>query len=798
MGNADTNKLERLLDQFAMEIVLTEPGTNTGQLPLRDILFTMEGMSIGNDALKEVYECVSGALVRIDTILDDLRTFNSEDICFFNDILGHLKEMIKKLRRSEDGTETDEPESESTSEPTPEAVNQESQAETPAPASPPPAPPAPATEPIAEEPAPSAKQEEAEEQEEPALEFDPNEDQELVNEFINEATEHLQNIELGVLELEKQPKCMDTLNSIFRAFHTFKGTAGFLNLVPIKMLAHELESLLDLCRQDKLDVTTREIDVILRGGDTLKDFVSEIQQQVEGSKAQETVVIPVLGLISDVKKIINNEPVEATTEPEPAPQSPVVEQAEAPAPEAEAAQPVSETAEAPESPQETVTAADPVTPSPEPEASTAPENAQTEQKPEPAVAKDATNDKKEEALVKRPQKGTRQMLNGSVVKVDTQKLDSLFDLVGELVIAQSLVAQDTNIKNMGDQRISRNLNQLSRIVNDLQKTAMSIRMVPIRATFQKMTRLVRDLAVKQGKEIKLIMSGEETELDRTIVEELADPFLHMVRNSIDHGIETKEERLAANKDPEGTIHLNSFHQGGNIVIQIVDDGKGLDRERILNKAIERGLVQAGEDLPDEEIFKFIFDPGFSTAATITDISGRGVGMDVVRRNIEKLRGKIEIESTPGEGTTFSIYLPLTLAIIEGLIVKVASHKYIIPTLSVRESFRPENKLISTVHERGEMVNVRGRLLPLIRLYDFFDIPPESTDPGESIVIVVESGHQQKCVLVDELVGKQEVVIKSLGDHFKSARALAGAAILGDGQVGLILDASALEHQHGRN
>jgi two-component system chemotaxis sensor kinase CheA len=384
------------------------------------------------------------------------------------------------------------------------------------------------------------------------------------------------------------------------------------------------------------------------------------------------------------------------------------------------------------------------------------------------------------------------------VKVDTIKLDNLIDLVGELVIAQSLVNQDDHVRSIQSQQLARNLAHLNRILNDLQRNAMSLRMVPIRSTFQKMHRLVRDLANKADKQVELRMSGDETELDRNIIEEINDPLVHMIRNSVDHGIERPESRVARGKPSKGTVQLRAFHQGGSVVIEIEDDGNGLDKDRILAKARAQGLVTEGQELTEKEIFDLIFAPGFSTAEKVTDISGRGVGMDVVRRNIDKLRGKIEIRSIPGKGSVFSIFLPLTLAIIDGLIVSVGGERFILPTLSVRESFRPHPGMISTLHERGEMVNVRGKLSPLLRLHEHFDIKPETTDPTQSIVIVVESNAEQRCLMVDRLLGKQEVVIKGLGDTFKQSRTLAGAAILGDGRVGLILDVNALVRLGGSN
>ena len=363
--------------------------------------------------------------------------------------------------------------------------------------------------------------------------------------------------------------------------------------------------------------------------------------------------------------------------------------------------------------------------------------------------------------------------------------------MGELVIAQSMVVQNPELKGITSEHLSRSLGQLRGITSDLQRTAMALRMVPIRNTFQKMARLVRDLAVQQGKEIHLVLEGEDTELDRNIVEELSDPLIHMIRNSADHGIESTDRRIADGKPRAGTITLRAFHQGGFIVIQIQDDGKGLVADRILSKAMERGLVKPDAHLDEQDVFELIFAPGFSTAEQITDVSGRGVGMDVVRRNIEKMRGKIEIQSVAGEGTMFTLFVPLTLAIIAGLLGGVGEQRYMIPTLSVRESFRPLPGMISTVHGRGEMVNVRGRLTPMLRLGNHLHTPVKSADPTQGIVVVVEAGQDSRCLLVDELIGKQEVVIKSLGEMFYNQTAFAGAAILGDGRVGLILDIHAL-------
>jgi two-component system chemotaxis sensor kinase CheA len=375
------------------------------------------------------------------------------------------------------------------------------------------------------------------------------------------------------------------------------------------------------------------------------------------------------------------------------------------------------------------------------------------------------------------------------VKVDTAKLDYLADMAGEMVIAQSLVLHDPDLAGLKSARLVRNLSQLARITSEIQKTSMSMRLVPIGQLFQRMVRLGRDLARKFGKPLQVETAGEETELDRNIVQELADPLMHMVRNAVDHGVEDAASRQAAGKPAVARIGLRAWHQAGYIVIEVSDDGHGLNNETILAKARSRGL--STENLSENEIYHLIFEPGFSTAAQVTDVSGRGVGMDVVRKHIQKLRGRTEIRTVPGQATTFTLKLPLTLAMIEGLVVKVGSDRYILPMFAVREMFRPSAGAVSTVQNRAEMVLVRGRLLPILRLHRQFGVKPRSEDPCESLLIVAESESKSFCLMVDELIGKQEVVIKGLGETFRNTPGIAGGAILGDGRVGLILDLDGL-------
>lgn len=630
-----------------------------------------------------------------------------------------------------------------------------------------PAPPAP-TSPPSPKPAPAAAPP-AFAGEEPAMSLGAVEDRDLLNEFCNESQDLLQDIEKGVLILEQDPSHRETLNSVFRAFHTFKGSAGYIGLGPVKLLAHELESLLDAARRGDLAITTPVINVILAGGDALRRFMDTLVARLAASDDSSPICVPINALMDSVRRILNGE---SPADPPP------------PTPQLSTASTVTESAPPTSEPQ-------PVAPAP-PHAAVPADTGSTAAPVSPPAAAQPSKPSG------RNTKSGQSDGPTNFVKLDTQKLDSLVDLVGELVIAQSMVVQHPDVQSLQDRQLARFLRQLARITTDLQHNAMSLRMVPIRATFQKMNRLVRDLSSSQGKKIQLQLAGEDTELDRNIVEELSDPLVHMIRNSADHGIETPAEREAKGKNPTGTIRLQAFHQGGGIVIRISDDGRGLDKERILAKALQKGLIEPNTALSEKEIFELIFAPGFSTAEKVTEISGRGVGMDVVRGNISRLRGRIEVDSVLGQGSTFTIFLPLTLAIIDGLLVSVGSERFILPTLSVRECLRVNDAQITTVQGRGELISVRGKLMPLTRLGDLLGIDPVAKCPSEGIIVVAESGTLSRCLLVDEMLGKKEVVIKSLGDAFKTQSLLSGAAILGDGRVALILDVDAVTNLRALN
>lgn len=384
------------------------------------------------------------------------------------------------------------------------------------------------------------------------------------------------------------------------------------------------------------------------------------------------------------------------------------------------------------------------------------------------------------------------MASKSTIRIDTFKLDELFDSVGELVIAQNFIAQNDKIRAIEDESINRTIETLSKITKRIQDRVMSLRMVAIKDTFEKMKRVVRDTSKKTQKEVHLIVQGEDTEIDKTMIDSLSDPLIHIIRNAIDHGLEANSaERISAGKTAEGTIALKAFHKSGNIVISVSDDGRGINKERVLAKAIERGVISGDENLSDSQIFALIMQPGFSTAEAISDLSGRGVGLDVVKTSIEKLRGKIEIDSKEGEGTTFSMILPLTLAIIDGMLVQTAGEIYIIPTLSVVESFRPEKEIVHVLKEKGEFVSLRGQYIPIMRLSDIFGLSAQRIEPWEGILVCVETEGGRIAILVDELVGRQQVVIKTLGKALCMLKEISGGAILGNGDIALILNVDEL-------
>ena len=561
-----------------------------------------------------------------------------------------------------------------------------------------------------------------------------NQDPDLVSDFIMESREHLAAVEAQLLILEQNPGDTEAINTIFRGFHTIKGLAGFLEFPELQRFAHEVETLLDLARTSKLPVDSPLIDLILQSADYMNQCLNGVETGHEPASDAEPLIARIRAVIEGVG------PTGVSAKTIDLPRLAI-------AVAGSAITPVADTL------------------------------ALVARAVPPVVAPVAAT---QEALA----------LPRSV-KVDTGKLDYLVEMMGELVIAQSLIQHDPDLTAVHSPKLMRNLGNLTRITADVQHVAMAMRMIPIAQLFGRMARLVRDLARKSGKQANLELTGEDTELDRDMVEELSDPLMHMIRNAMDHGAEMPDARIACGKSPVARIELKAYHKGGFINIEISDDGQGLPRDKILARARQRGMISAGEHLSDREVFDLIFQPGFSTAEKVTDVSGRGVGMDVVRKHVAKLRGRIDISSRSGHGTTFTIKLPLTMAIIEGLVVGVGVHRYIVPIFMVKEMFRPGPDSLSTVPAGGEMVMVRGSLLPILRLHRRFGVVPTSEVLTECVLIVVESARWNFCIQVDELIGKQEVVIKSLGESFANVTGVAGGSILGDGRVGLILDVEGL-------
>jgi len=603
-------------------------------------------------------------------------------------------------------------------------------------------------------------------------------DPDLLREFLVEAREHMENSDAQLLILEQSPKNEEALNAVFRAFHSLKGLTGFLGLFDIQRIAHESESLLERARQGTIDLAGPFFDITFEAVDALKKLVQNVEALQQGGKATNIVLVPeMLAKLEQIQK--HSE----TAAPAPA-AVPVPVVPAAPAPAAVVAPvpaPVTERMpEIPATPVKTPIQVTTAVPAPAPiTVHDAPRSDQAESSADRAAGTAVRNP---------PNEG---MKSREVLKVDAERLDRLVDMIGELVIAESMVSQASELRGASTV-LARHLGQLDKITRELQEIGTSLRMIPIKATFQKMARLVRDVARKSNKQVEFVTTGEDTELDKTVVEKIGDPLVHMIRNSVDHGIECDpQDRIARGKPAAGRVELKAYHRGGNIYIEIVDDGRGLNKEAILAKARERGLVADGEMPTDREIYNLIFAPGLSTAKAITDVSGRGVGMDVVKRNIEALRGQIDIQTEVGRGTTFVIRLPLTLAIIDGMLVRTGTERYIIPTLSVVRSVRPSPSEIETVFGQGEMLKLQDRLIPVYRLHKLFGIERAERNLTQGLVVVVEDDGRRAGIFADELLGQQQIVIKSLGDHLRELPGISGGAIMPDGHVGLILDVGGL-------
>ncbi len=601
--------------------------------------------------------------------------------------------------------------------------------------------------------------EEEEEEEIPFVLLPEEPDVELIGEMVTESKELLENAEAALLTLETDPEDEEAINTVFRAFHTLKGTSAFLGLEAISELAHRAETLLSRVRDKEIRYGGPYADLALRSVDLLKELLDLVVAGAAGERVDRPENYDLL-----MRQLADPDRYAAEAGEE-----------EPPLPHARVGDILASEGKVPDEVIQQV------------------EKEKGEKPLGEALVKAGAARVTDVADALRKQKRldrVRRSVDASV-RVRTDRLDRLIEMVGELVIAHSMVAQDQVVTDGAHYDLIRKITHMGKIVRELQDLSMSMRMVPLRATFQKMNRLVRDVAQKVKKKVVLVTEGEDTEIDRNMVDAIGDPLVHMIRNAVDHGLETEEERLAAGKPPVGTVRLSACHSGGSVVVAIEDDGRGLDRDKIVQKAIERGVIDSDKGLSDSDVFQLIFEPGFSTADKVTDVSGRGVGLDVVKKNIEALHGRVDIESERGKGTVFRIYLPLTLAITDGMLIRCGSERYILPTANIVITFQPRQKDLSTVAGHGEMVMFRDRLIPMFRLGRLFGIPDAVEEPTKGLLVIVRGGDRDYALLVDELLGQQQIVAKSLGQGIGKVPGVSGAAILGDGRVGLILDPQGL-------
>ena len=588
-------------------------------------------------------------------------------------------------------------------------------------------------------------------------------DESLLVDFISESKEHLEEATAQLLSLENDPDNEEAINSVFRAFHTLKGIAGFLNLDEIKNLAHDTENLLDLVRKHEVNLTPSLTDLVFEALDWMTRLINNIGEglQSDGMIVTEVELTSFIERIKASAKANGNgggaqerptsklgEILVKSGAVDPIQLDDAIQEAQIFEPEKKIGEVLVE---------------------------------------KNLVSSEAVNDALKEQHQERIKASRKAVELKETLRVDFQRLDNMINTIGELVLAEAMINQDEVILDLHSEDLTKKLYSLRQVSRKLQELGTTIRMIPISGTFQKMARLTRDLSRKSGKPVTFTTQGDETELDRAYVDLIADPLVHMIRNAVDHGIESPQDRVNAGKSEEGYIHLRAYHEGGNIHVEVSDDGKGMDPEVIYNKALEKGLISDEEKMTEQEIFQLIFLPGFSTASEVTEVSGRGVGMDVVRRNIKELRGQVAINSELGAGTNFKIILPLTLALIDGMLVRSGDERFIFPVLSVVESIRPNHDMLSTIVGKGEMISLRNRQLALYRLHNLFNIPNAKEDISECLVVVVENDGRQIGIVVDDLIGMQQTVIKSLGQGIIDTRGLSGGSIMADGTVGLIVD-----------
>jgi two-component system chemotaxis sensor kinase CheA len=579
--------------------------------------------------------------------------------------------------------------------------------------------------------------------------------------FFDEAQEHLESIEEQAMALGSKADDVETLNSIFRAAHSIKGGSGTFGFTQLTDATHEMESLFDGLRKGKGRADANTVRLLLDACDVFKAHLARLKAGDRGNDpAMDGVRAQLIGYRASgvgaaapaaAAKAKPKSKGKAATEPAKPTEESFFDSA--PAEKAGTAYGLFEEKEA------------------------APAASEKFGFFEPQAADAATEP-------------NRRKGDSSSIRVSVEKIDRIVNLVGELVIAQAMLQQSAATSQSGDERLGHSLATLDRNTRDLQQAVMSIRMMPMEFVFSRFPRLVYDVSTKLGKKVNLRTQGRETELDKELIELLVDPLTHVVRNAIDHGIESPEDRRAAGKPEMGTVGMRATHRGGSVIIEISDDGRGLDRDRIISKARELGMA-ADESMSEQDAWGLIFEAGFSTAKEVTSLSGRGVGMDVVRRNIASLGGSVSISTVKGEGTVITIQVPLTLAVLDGMIVNVGGEQYIIPLEFVAEAFKPGPDDIRTIVNQASLVAVRGEQLPIVRLEDVVKLPPSDAARPEPLCLVVEVDNRRAALLVDSLVGQQQLVVKSLDTNLHSVPGVAGATILGDGRVALILDVATM-------
>jgi two-component system chemotaxis sensor kinase CheA len=636
--------------------------------------------------------------------------------------------------------------------------------------------------------------------------------------FFEEAADLLRQYETELLRLEKNPQAPGALDAVFRSVHTLKGTSATLGFEAIARFTHALEDVLARLRKGETTATPATITSLLESGDALRTLVEQARRAEPVDAARLEAMIGALRIPAAPGAAAR--PAAARGAAAPAstyvitldPPADLLSRGLDPVRLLDALEDLGEIVDlVPDSSRLPALAAmDPETaylgftclletsrPRAEIEAIFEFVGDPDAVRVDSAVALEL--DAAAGAAPAAPGEGSDRAAGAAApredqtsIRVSTAKIDRVIDLVGELVVTQAMIAQIV-ARFTPDRlpQLAEAVGQMDRHARDLEERVMAMRMLPLRTLFSRFPRVVRDLAQAAGKEVVLEMRGEETELDKIVIEQISDPLTHLVRNAVDHGIEAPERRRQAGKPAAGRVTLRAWQQGGNIYVEIADDGQGLDRERIQAKAVGLGFLGPDEVVDDETLFGFIFRPGFSTAERVSEISGRGVGMDVVAKNVEALGGSITLQSEPGRGTSFRVKLPLTLAILDGQTVRVGAEHYIIPMASVVESVRPHHRQLDTVLASGESFTLRDQALPLVRLHRLFRVAGAVEDPTEALIVVVEHDGRRVALLVDELLGQEQVVIKSLEAHFQRTEGVAGATILGDGHVTLILDVPGL-------